>query len=161
MNETITYLHSQFPVQMGKLYVKYGLGKARLSMQTTKDLATVYGDDFIHDLKRYTGVEFDSFFGKKLFGKKEKDGEQSNEDSESKGKFLDKLKGFGKKALGAYAAAKGADSAANAAQPTPDSPKKDEKILGLSKPLFYAVVAVALILVVYAVSKQNKTSAGV
>lgn len=153
MSIEIKNLHSEFPQAMGKLYVKYGLPNAKLSVQTTEDLATVYGDDFIYDLHRATGFEGDSFFGKKLFKKKEKS-EESPEDGSPKVKFIDRLRNFGNKAAGVLSASQGVQQGMQANQ-MPADPQNDGKILGLSKPLFYAVVAVGLILVIYALTRPR------
>lgn len=161
MDRIINQLHREHPVQMAKLYVKYGIPKARLNVQTTKDLMTVYGDDFMYDIHKATGFEGTSFLGK-LFKKKDKEGVsaagESSASGEEKGKFMDKLRNFGKKAFGAYSAiqSQGGNLPAEAQQyPKP----KDEKILGMSKPLFYAVVAVGLILIVYVLTNKNKQAA--
>lgn len=158
MSTEIKKLHSEYPQAMGKLYVKYGLPKAKLSVQTTQDLATVYGDDFIYDLHRSTGFEGDSFFGGKLFKifkkKEETEGATSEEGGAPKVKFMDKLRNFGSKAVGVYSAAQGAPQNM-ATNQTPVDPKNDGKILGLSKPLFYGIVAVGLILIVYALTRPK------
>lgn len=153
MSIEIKNLHSEFPQAMGKLYVKYGLPNAKLSVQTTEDLATVYGDDFIYDLHRATGFEGDSFFGKKLFKKKEKT-EGTPEGEAPKVKLIDRIRNFGNKAVGMYSASQGMQQSTGVNQ-MPADPQNDGKILGLSKPLFYAVVAVGLILVIYALTRPK------
>ena len=62
----------------------------------------------------------------------------------------------GKKAVGAYVAVNGANEVSNQVQAP--SNVSNEKIMGMSKPLFYAVVAVGLILIVYALTRPKATS---
>lgn len=144
---------------MARLYVKYGVPRAKLNTQTTMDLMAVYGDRFMYDLHKATGFEGDEFFGK-IFKKKDKDaaGEgDAQAGAENKGGFWDKAKNFGRKAMGAISSAQAANQAGSgAAAPGPAVP---EKILGMSKPMFYAVCAVALILMIYVITSSKKTSA--
>jgi hypothetical protein len=63
--EVISYLHEHFPEEIRAVYVKYGQKHPVLSVQTTGDLYTVYGEAFAEDFTNAVGGE--AFLGN-LFG---------------------------------------------------------------------------------------------
>lgn len=174
MANKIQYLHENFPIQMAKLYVKYGQGHQRLNIQTTEDLATVYGNDFLDDIEDACSFEGDSFFGKKLFNRKKKgdapmvdeDGHPLTEEGDRSGSaddkkikrqaFFAKAKDFGGKAFAFIKANRGEQGTSREDNSGDGRTASDDKIFGMSKGLFYGLVAVALILIVYAVSTSKK-----
>lgn len=175
MSDKIKYLHENFPVQMAKLYVKYGQGQKRLNVQTTEDLAIVYGDDFLDDIEEVCSFEGDSFFGKKFRKKKgdapmvdeeghplTEEGDRSGSGDDKKQKraaFFSKAKDWGSKAFAFVKANRAEKEGANQSDNSQGGRSADEeKIFGMSKPLFYGLCAVALILIVYAVYFSKKPS---
>jgi hypothetical protein len=129
----IKYLHDNYPDKIRGIYHRYGIKKAPLSMQTTKDLHTIYGERFEGEVLNECYP--DSFLGI----------------------TKEKLKNFGGKALNvinAYRDNRGP------ATPTDGSPTPDDgKIMGIDKTLFFGICAVALILIVYAISQHKKQAA--
>lgn len=185
-NQFHTELLKHNPIGVAKVFAKYGFEDYLLNDESLNALVRVFGEPAIRDLynemNNFEGS--DEFFGK-LFGKK-KGAAQVSGDSASDSaqntaiasgeekktnffsKFRDAVKGFGQSGVGQALKEKlgiGSREASDQQSMNPpasgsgskgDPKPEEEKIMGMSKGLFFGLCAVVLVVIVYAVVQSNK-----
>ncbi len=150
----------KYPLEMMNLYQKYGVHKTP-DVDTTLDLIRVMGEPFLMDMFNMYHRE-ESFLGAVLAGNALRKKSQQDE-SKEKGQLWDKFKNGFRDVLGLAKETReviGGNRAGSDAPTTqPDngsSGSGDGKIAGMSKPLFFGLVAAVVIVVVVVIINVRK-----
>lgn len=152
--------HKKYPMEMMGLYQKYGVHK-QPDLETTLDIIRVMGEPFLMDMFNIYHRQ-ESFLGAVLAGAAARKKSQQEEGKE-KGQLWNKFKTGFRDVLGLAKETKetlgGMRTDSGTQTTTPDggsSGSGDGKIAGMSKGLFFGLVAAVVVVVVVVIINVRK-----